>query len=373
MDLTNKRILIAAQYAAPYGGNFLRSIQNLSDRLKADYNCAVAFVFPYKAFDYTWCREFVECHDVRFVDWQKHLKKQCRRIVDAFVPDIVYTHFEGFDLPMYQACRGLEKPVYNVWHMHDWLAYHPNLIKNIYMRLCLFRHYGLPALMGGVNLSLLAVCVHELAFVKRYRLGKRLKTDVLPNGIDMTRLEKHDASATNRIYTFGAFGGRNTQKRVDLIMHAARRLAERDYDFNVIVTCGSDTRDVINGIFGTEVPPYITLVPQTSDINSFYSDIDCFISSSSHETFSYAVAEATIVGLPVIQSDIIGTKWNAVNPSVTEFKSGDISELSVAMEKMLVADKDELSASCEVTRCHNMEFLSLDRWSEGVIQHFKSL
>ena len=210
---------------------------------------------------------------------------------------------------------------------------------------------------GGVNLSLLAVCAHELAFVKRYRLGKRLKTDVLPN----------------RIYTFGAFGGRNTQKRVDLIMHAARRLAERDYDFNVIVTCGSDTRDVVNGIFGTEVPPYVTLVPQTSDINSFYSDIDCFISSSSHETFSYAVAEATITGLPVIQSDIIGTKWNSGNPSVTEFKSGDISELSAAMEKMLVADKDELRASCEATRHHNLEFLSLDRWSEGVIQHFKSL
>lgn len=189
----------------------------------------------------------------------------------------------------------------------------------------------------------------------------------------MTRLEKHDASATNRIYTFGAFGGRNTQKRVDLIMHAAKGLADKGYDFNVIVTCGSDTRDVVNDIFGTEVPPYMTLVPQASEINSFYSDIDCFISSSSHETFSYAVAEATITGLPVIQSDIVGTKWNAGNPSVTEFKSGDIFELSAAMEKMLVADKEELSISCEMTRHHNLEFLSLDRWSEGVIQHFKSL
>ncbi|MBF0846977.1 glycosyltransferase, partial [Streptococcus danieliae] len=77
------------------------------------------------------------------------------------------------------------------------------------------------------------------------------------------------------------------------------------------------------------------LKEQTKDIASLFNSVDCFISSSEYETFSYAICEASVFGLPVIQSDIAGTMWNAENPSTFLFKVNDAVALCKQMDMLI--------------------------------------
>ena len=46
MNIQNARLLLIAQYAAPYEGNFIASLKTLEVMLKEKFDCEVAYVFP---------------------------------------------------------------------------------------------------------------------------------------------------------------------------------------------------------------------------------------------------------------------------------------------------------------------------------------
>lgn len=97
------------------------------------------------------------------------------------------------------------------------------------------------------------------------------------------------------------------------------------------------------------------------------------MSTSVRETFSYAIAEATIYGLPVIQSDIEGTKWNKDNPSTFIFPSGNVDALAETMQKVMQTPYKEMISLCAQTRNNNMRNYSLDSWSGKIIEFFQSI
>lgn len=45
MNIQNARLLLIAQYAAPYEGNFIASLKTLEVILKEKFDCEVAYVF----------------------------------------------------------------------------------------------------------------------------------------------------------------------------------------------------------------------------------------------------------------------------------------------------------------------------------------
>lgn len=121
------------------------------------------------------------------------------------------------------------------------------------------------------------------------------------------------------------------------------------------------------------MPEWLEVIPQNDDICAVFENADCFISSSDHETFSYAVAEAAVYGLPVIQSDIDGTRWNNDNPSVLTFNAGNPQELAICMRRMMEKDPMTLTADCAVTRDRIISRYSLDVWCESIIMFLQTL
>lgn len=174
-------------------------------------------------------------------------------------------------------------------------------------------------------------------------------------------------------YRFLAFGGRNSQKRVDVIIRAAQLI--ENHDFEVWITKGVDTEDVLRRYspHTDDVNKKIVLVEQQEDVSSLYNSVNCFISSSSHETFSYAIAEATFAEIPVIQSDIEGTWWNASNPSTFLFESLNAEILAEKMKEVMSIPADELRKRCEVTRKNNINKYSLGNWCGRIIKQFQLL
>jgi glycosyltransferase involved in cell wall biosynthesis len=325
----------------------------------------------------SWASDFESKHKVYYTGDDEKLitTDEAEQIVADFRPTIVHTHFEGYDIPMYNAIQKIDKQIREVWHMHDRLSLHPHPLKAIIVAMSHFKHYGKPvihsALMGGGKPSVIAVDSREKLFAKWFRLGLAANEVVIPNGIDVTRIGKSDF-LQHEPFTFLAFSGRNKDKRVDLLLKAAEELVYEGNNLKILLTNGVDTKQVVSSLYET-LPKWLNIVGQTDDINSLFSKADCFVSTSVFETFSFAIAEASIYGLPIIQSDIPGTMWNADNPSTFLFRSLSVTSLKQAMLDVMNIDKIQMKQRCEKTCQTNIINYSLDSWSDKVIHFFESM
>ena len=87
----------------------------------------------------------------------------------------------------------------------------------------------------------------------------------------------------------------------------------------------------------------------------------------------YAIAEAEMFLLPVIQNDSYGTLWNADMPSVFLFPSDNDIRLAEQMKQVMTADEEELSEKTLQTRERLQKLLDLDCWCEKLVEIYKSL
>lgn len=184
------------------------------------------------------------------------------------------------------------------------------------------------------------------------------------------QMERQDA-----VFTFMTFGGIQAVKRVDLLVRAASVLRQCGLTkFKLLITSGIGTRDMLLELCAGHIPEWIELVEQTENISALFARSSCYVSTSLRETQSTAIAEATLMGLPVIQSDIPGTYWNARNPSTLLFRTCDVQDLADKMQYMLrVGHTPDWKKRIEQTRRHNMQLLSIDRWTEEMIKVYRQL
>ena len=61
MILNNCTIIHLAQYAAPYEGNFIKSLKFLENELK-EFNCSMIYVFPENVKNLLWYNNFSNKH-----------------------------------------------------------------------------------------------------------------------------------------------------------------------------------------------------------------------------------------------------------------------------------------------------------------------
>lgn len=199
---------------------------------------------------------------------------------------------------------------------------------------------------------------------------------IIPNAIDTNRISTIKENTVPG-HSFLAFGGRNIQKRIDLLLDAAKKLNGGGKTFSdlvsVYITRGTDTDNVVAEKFANNVPIWCHIVDQRENINELYDMADCFVSSSDAETFSYAICEATIANMPVIQSDIDGTLWNAENPSTYLFKQGDSDSLAETMMNYMKSNPKDLQQACLETRRINLGRYGLDAWCERIIRFYEQL
>ena len=66
-----------------------------------------------------------------------------------------------------------------------------------------------------------------------------------------------------------------------------------------------------------------------------YAAADVFVSASRHEGYSYAVGEALACGLPVVLSDIDGTRLFTRAPGAFTFPPGDSPALAAQLDRVL--------------------------------------
>lgn len=379
MNLKESKIIYFAQYAAPYPGNFIRSLISLADTLKQNYNSDIFFVFPESAKKTAWIESFSTNYTTFYTsDDVENSSDMICQIIKKIIPNIVHTHFDGYDIPVTKVVREIciEKMINIsiVWHLHDHFSFQKNILKKFYQYYCFYRHYT----HFGKYASVVSVSSESLRFLRQFSINKQfIKSIIIPNGVDLERLKPYkdySSSLDSNSFTFLAFGGRNDSKRIDLLIKAGFILQEYKYDnFKIIITKGTDTIKIVNDIVGNNYPSWLKILPQSDIIVDLFAKADCFVSTSVAETFSYAIAEASIYGLPVIQSDIEGTLWNASNPSTFLFKNLNVFDLVDKMKDVMSLSIDKIKEYCLITRKNNIEKYTIEAWTKKIIKFYEEL
>lgn len=387
MELEKANIAIASCYEASYGGNFIKMLVALASVLRDRYDCKIYFVFPTQS-EKLWLKDLEREFSVTYT------RKPYAQSVDDFIQlfkekhiQLVHTHFEGYDVPVAKAVKKVDPSIKMVWHLHDNITVRKKgmsfpILRTIKSHLTFalhFGYYGRKAFFVPVSMEVGNIENHyrkhifslpkENLSISQLNAIPLIRGQVVINGIDFSRIgaRNMENAIQDSGNTFLTFGGHTIRKGIPTVLDAAELLDNEGYQFNLGITKGVGTESYVKNRYSNQIPGWLTLLEQNDNINSFFQKYSCFISAATKETMSMAVAEASIYGLPVIQSDIYGTWWNSQNPSTFLFQVGNAKDLAEQMKKVILSDKKDLWEKCQKTAAYNRKELSMEKWCETMI------
>lgn len=372
------KVMQIACYASPFMGNFIRSISALDEDLQK-IGVETIYVFWGKAACHEWYKEFSLTHKCYLTQEDyNNSQNDIFEILKQEHPDIIHTHFDGFDISACKAClkykQKYKKEIHQIWHLHNVKGLSQKGWHKLYWKIKFYIQYN----YYGKKANIISVNTQMLRFSNYYRslfpLKDTKKSSVILNCLDLSRIEKPKLPLkTHFPFTFLSIGSRNVQKRFDSLLAAGETLIKQGENIKILLTKGPDAEYVVNEYFNNNIPKWVTLINEDDNINNLFAQADCFVSTSIHETFSYTICEATAYGLPVIQSNIEGTAWNNDNPSTFLFETLNSEQLSQQMRRVMNEDVNNLSRQCEITREKNRKTFPIEKWCQEVISFYNTV
>lgn len=351
------KVLQVCAYAAPYEGNFMKSLKTLGAALEK-LGHQMIYAFPETARDIDWCQDLAKTTDVYYLPLAKaRIKPSTYRTMRKIFrehPDIAiaHSHFELYDVPVTMTAP---KSVRVFWHLHDAIENEKGLKNRIEYRL----QYGL------FHKKSVLLSVSEKHRDYTIRLGfPQKQARYIPNGLDLDRIRSVSTDISSKTYDFVIFGWDYERKGVDLCIKAVQKLS---VPVRVAIVGNAFTADRVQKEFGN-VPGVEAVLP-VSDINTLYGQTKCFLHISRAEGLSYALLEAVYAGLPVICSDIKENLFAQRFPTVTMTEKENITQIAAAMENLIknpVVSEEIIAQSREII-CQEY---SVSCWTKRILQAY---
>ena len=314
-------VLQVCAYSAQYGGNFLASLKALDMELQKQ-GFRTIYLFPEQAKDKKWCKDLQRESTVYFASSNRFGIKTFLQIKKAVKEaDVVHSHFELYDCLCALARRKQQKLI---WHLHDSFDEKTDWAH----RVINWMQYGLL----GFNAVLISPSRYYADYVVQMGFPSN-NVYIVDNCLDCSRLAKDEPQRDIK-YDFLVYGGFYEIKGLDVVLDAARMLAQKGYRFSIGIVGYQKTWTYIDENYA-DLENYIIREEPSENVSQFYRSARVFISASRRETFSYAMLEALFMGLPVICSDIVGTQWAWKYQNSKHFESGNVAELTLWMESVL--------------------------------------
>lgn len=351
-------VLQVCAYAAPYEGNFIKSLKTLGEELALKGHKMI-YAFPENARGLQWCINLSEKTDVYFLPLAKArikpstysaLKNIYKKHEDL---EIIHSHFELYDAPVSLTAP---KGVKVFWHLHDALEMYSGLKHRIVHKV----QYGLL----HKKAVLLSVSQKHMNYVLKCGFPKE-RAKYLPNGLDLERIKLVSTQVKDRKYDFTIFGWEYERKGVDLAIKAV--LATKR-EMKIAVVGNEDTTGIIQEQFGKV--DVVEVIEPVRDINELYKDTKCFLHISRAEGLSYALLEAVYAGLPVICSDIDENKFAQVFPTVIMTEKENTNSIAEAMMNQLECcdvDEQKVNVSREIIE----QEYSISCWVRNILEQYE--
>jgi glycosyltransferase involved in cell wall biosynthesis len=218
--------------------------------------------------------------------------------------------------------------------------------------------------------KVVAVSEDERQFILRHGLTSKERTALISNGIEgelfesFSRIEvSTEPVDSDHPLTFGALMRFSPEKNPVLLVEAFSRLNQElpKLPMQLVIAGDGELFDEVKRRVETgAVEGRISLPGWTTDITKMLQGFDVYVLSSLSEGGSYAVVEAMAAKLPIVSTDVFGTKETigqvAGNVRVPR---GDADALAAGMKRMAtVADAIAVRQALQQTGLTNHNYAS---------------
>lgn len=366
-------ILIAANYAAPYGGNFIASLIELGERIESRGD-SVCFVFPL-------CVEGER-------DWAQWMKMSgfelhylnnelsddekitfLKELVNQKKVDVLHLHF-GMFLRTVRQNRRLFKNTKVLVHDHMDYSVHPSVLKQKMM--CYARSFD-------YMLKRMAVVTVMEKKLRGYIFCSQKW--YVPNGLSFRRNVAHSETRdevrskiqieSDRVLCL-LLGWDMERKGIDIAVNAVHQLRTEGVDAVLgLVGLGSELstqqRTFIEQRCKLDADStWIKYIESREDMFALHRAADIYLSASRKEAFSYGILEAISQNIPVVVSDIEGTKWSW---DYSKCYSYPVEDPKKCAEAIKLALKCENKSNAEIF----VERYNIQKWCDQIIEIYNKL
>ena len=355
----SRNVLFVSSYYGPYYSNYIASIIALEKYLKK--NDIISFyIFPKDAENFSWVPVIrQEIDNVTFLDYRPKSKDNLQFIRDYIRQkhiDMVYSRFGGWDRTAQLTNCGV--PI--IWHMDMYVnVEHPlKRIKN-------FLKYRF---IASKKIYHVAVSYPVGENINSFKPKNRCV--VIPNAVDTERLTLFAETKDDSKFKCLLFGYDPYVKGLDIVLDSFERIIPLHNNFQLIVSAQEKTYRYIDQRYSS-IPSWLKLIPPTDNVSELYNNVDLMISASRSESFSYCIAEALYLGLPILMSNINGTNW------AMEFENVDIFDINnpIQIDKKII-EISKKYISDEVKK-HNKDLIenkySIDAWCKKEIEYIEEI
>lgn len=312
----NKKVAFISSYYGPYFSNYVASILELEKRLQT-FGIESVYIFPIETKNFEWMKMLLQItSNIYFLEYKPYSISNIlsiRKLIKQEKVNLIYSRMCGWDLTVRFACPFL--PV--VWHMD--MNVNLTVLSKRIKNWIKFKFLGF-----GKTFH---VAVSETVCNTINSLKPKNGCELIVNAIDFSRLKREFKTKDNGELKILVFGWSPYVKGVDIAVKACEFLVGNNEKITLYISSQSQTNDYFKEKYDN-IPDWIKLIPPTDNISELYNNVDIMLSSSRSESFSYCIAEAIYMGLPVIFSDIPGTSWAKEFRNTFQYSVENVDELA---------------------------------------------
>jgi glycosyltransferase involved in cell wall biosynthesis len=285
---------------------------------------------------------------------------------------IIHSHFTWFDVDALYAGRRINAKV--IWHVHNGLFGYP--LKNRLTDLVKAR------ILGRECDAIIAVSDHVAADLRR-RGFPADKIRVIQNGIPLDRLRpaiafrpeiRNELGLSDDTFVVLTFCRPPLRKGADVVLNAVLQMHSDAPDRDVALVVVGDQRALEQFFRARHVealPGWLKIIPGVEDVSALYAAADVFVSASREEGWPLAIGEAMACGLPVVGSDIPGTRDFWGSSGYLRYPVEDSGALSCELASLLAGGHGHDYGA--TNRQYALAHLTMDRYVEETISCYQDL
>lgn len=363
-----KNVLQIMDYAAPYRGNFIPSMEALADYWKSFGD--MVFLFPDGAKNVSWIRQFQQERRVYFISRSFFSKKinitlikELQRIIEQEEISIIHTHFVEANYNLFLFSKLIYPNIRYIVSLHNHYAVTGRfgwirkiIFKRLYDRVC-----GVS--QSVVDSALKIGCSKDKVIVARNSIHfERLKTSL------QQRIIEHDGY--ERIVMM--LGHPWMRKGTDIAIQAIEKLNEKGKIFKLAIVYSGKVEDYERIIIEKlgQIPPFVQVYPPNDDIANYYNSSDIFLSASREEGFCYALVEAAYCSSYIITSNIPAPISLAI-PYMASYEVESPEKLSALLLEFLEMDDNQLMEIKKAQQEYVVNEFNLYHWAQTISKAYQ--